>query len=199
MYDLAGSSLIPGHWPGSVGEVLFGRLSIIGKERRKKRKEKKRKDWPLVPFAYRGNSCRSEAREFVRVLVGAEIGRQACGAYPYRLSSRSEGGEGDLQHDQRPSRDPSRPQRATASLSNRGDAWCRRPAGTSGRRSTPNESSPYTSSRRPSPSHSRASTMSGKEAAKAITSFAIVTTDAAPSVAQYHNRMPVVLDDSQCD
>jgi hypothetical protein len=26
---------------------------------------------------------------------------------------------------------------------------------------------------------------------KAITSFAIVTTDAAPSVAQYHNRMPV--------
>ena len=25
---------------------------------------------------------------------------------------------------------------------------------------------------------------------KAITSFAIVTTDAAPSVAQYHNRMP---------
>jgi putative SOS response-associated peptidase YedK len=34
---------------------------------------------------------------------------------------------------------------------------------------------------------------------KAITSFAIVTTDAAPSVAQYHNRMPVVLDDSQFD
>ena len=30
---------------------------------------------------------------------------------------------------------------------------------------------------------------------KVITSFAIVTTDAAPSVAQYHNRMPVVLDD----
>ena len=34
---------------------------------------------------------------------------------------------------------------------------------------------------------------------KAITSFAIVTTDAAPSVAQYHNRMPVVLDDSHFD
>jgi putative SOS response-associated peptidase YedK len=34
---------------------------------------------------------------------------------------------------------------------------------------------------------------------KAITSFAIVTTDAAPSVAQYHNRMPVVLEDSQFD
>ena len=34
---------------------------------------------------------------------------------------------------------------------------------------------------------------------KAITSFAIVTTDAAPSIAQYHNRMPVVLDDSQFD
>jgi putative SOS response-associated peptidase YedK len=33
----------------------------------------------------------------------------------------------------------------------------------------------------------------------AITSFAIVTTDAAPSVAQYHNRMPVVLEDSQFD
>ena len=30
-------------------------------------------------------------------------------------------------------------------------------------------------------------------------SFAIVTTDAAPGVAQYHNRMPVVLDDSQFD
>jgi putative SOS response-associated peptidase YedK len=29
--------------------------------------------------------------------------------------------------------------------------------------------------------------------------FAIVTTDAAPSVTQYHNRMPVVLDDSQFD
>jgi hypothetical protein len=29
--------------------------------------------------------------------------------------------------------------------------------------------------------------------------FAIVTTAAAPSVAQYHNRMPVVLDDSQFD
>jgi len=34
---------------------------------------------------------------------------------------------------------------------------------------------------------------------KAITSFAIVTTDAAPSVAQYYNRMPVVLDDAQFD
>ena len=34
---------------------------------------------------------------------------------------------------------------------------------------------------------------------QAITSFAIVTTDAAPSVAQYHNRMPVVLDDAQFD
>ena len=34
---------------------------------------------------------------------------------------------------------------------------------------------------------------------KAITSFAIVTTEAAPSVAQYHNRMPVVLDHSQFD
>ena len=32
---------------------------------------------------------------------------------------------------------------------------------------------------------------------KAIASCAIVTTDAAPSVAQYHNRMPVVLDDAQ--
>jgi putative SOS response-associated peptidase YedK len=32
-----------------------------------------------------------------------------------------------------------------------------------------------------------------------ITSFAIVTTDAAPSTAQYHDRMPVVLDDSQFD
>ena len=36
-------------------------------------------------------------------------------------------------------------------------------------------------------------------AASAITSFAIVTTDAAPSIAQYHDRMPVVLDDSQFD
>jgi putative SOS response-associated peptidase YedK len=34
---------------------------------------------------------------------------------------------------------------------------------------------------------------------KAITSFAIVTTDAALSVAQYHNRMPVVLDDARFD
>jgi putative SOS response-associated peptidase YedK len=29
---------------------------------------------------------------------------------------------------------------------------------------------------------------------RAITSFAIVTTDAAPSTAQYHDRMPVVLE-----
>ena len=34
---------------------------------------------------------------------------------------------------------------------------------------------------------------------RAITSFAIVTTDAAPSVAQYHNRMPVALDNSEFD
>jgi hypothetical protein len=34
---------------------------------------------------------------------------------------------------------------------------------------------------------------------QAITSFAIVTTDAAPSVAQYYDRMPVVLDDGQFD
>jgi putative SOS response-associated peptidase YedK len=34
---------------------------------------------------------------------------------------------------------------------------------------------------------------------QAITSFAIVTTDAAPSVVQYHNRMPVVLDNGQFD
>ena len=34
---------------------------------------------------------------------------------------------------------------------------------------------------------------------RAITSFAIVTTDAAPSVKQYHHRMPVVLDDAQFD
>ena len=33
----------------------------------------------------------------------------------------------------------------------------------------------------------------------AITSFAIVTTEAAPSTAQYHDRMPVVLEDSQFD
>jgi hypothetical protein len=38
-----------------------------------------------------------------------------------------------------------------------------------------------------------------RDGGKAITSFAIVTTDAAPSVAQHHNRMPVVLDDSQFD
>lgn len=31
----------------------------------------------------------------------------------------------------------------------------------------------------------------------AITSFAIVTTDAAPSTAAYHDRMPLVLDESQ--
>jgi putative SOS response-associated peptidase YedK len=29
--------------------------------------------------------------------------------------------------------------------------------------------------------------------------FAIVTTDAAPSVSQYHNRIPVVLEDAQFD
>jgi putative SOS response-associated peptidase YedK len=34
---------------------------------------------------------------------------------------------------------------------------------------------------------------------KAITSFAIVTTDAVPSTRQYHDRMPVVLEDSQFD
>src|SRR5262245_11434524 len=38
-----------------------------------------------------------------------------------------------------------------------------------------------------------------KGGGQVITSFAIVTTDAAPSVAQYHNRMPVVLDDVQFD
>ena len=31
----------------------------------------------------------------------------------------------------------------------------------------------------------------------AITSFAIVTTDAAPSTRQYHDRMPLVLEESQ--
>jgi putative SOS response-associated peptidase YedK len=34
---------------------------------------------------------------------------------------------------------------------------------------------------------------------QAITSFAIVTPDASSSVAQYHNRMPVVLDGAQFD
>jgi len=34
---------------------------------------------------------------------------------------------------------------------------------------------------------------------RAITSFAIVTTNPAPSVAQYYDRMPVVLDDGQFD
>jgi len=38
-----------------------------------------------------------------------------------------------------------------------------------------------------------------RDGGRAITSFAIVTTDAAPSVTQYHNRMPVVLDDTQFD
>ena len=33
----------------------------------------------------------------------------------------------------------------------------------------------------------------------AITSFAIVTTNAAPGVAQYHDRMPLILDDRQFD
>jgi putative SOS response-associated peptidase YedK len=32
-----------------------------------------------------------------------------------------------------------------------------------------------------------------------ITSFAIVTTAAAPSTAQYHDRMPLVLEESQFD
>jgi putative SOS response-associated peptidase YedK len=34
---------------------------------------------------------------------------------------------------------------------------------------------------------------------RTITSFAIVVTDAAPSIAQYHDRMPVVLDDADFD
>ena len=34
---------------------------------------------------------------------------------------------------------------------------------------------------------------------RAIASLAIVTTDAAPSVSRYHNRMPAVLEDSQFD
>ena len=46
---------------------------------------------------------------------------------------------------------------------------------------------------------SLASTICGRAGGKAITSFAIVTTDAAPSVAQYHNRMLIVLDNSQFD
>jgi len=33
----------------------------------------------------------------------------------------------------------------------------------------------------------------------AITSFSIVTTDAAPSTQQYHDRMPLVLEESQFD
>jgi putative SOS response-associated peptidase YedK len=33
----------------------------------------------------------------------------------------------------------------------------------------------------------------------AVTSFSIVTTNAAPSVSQYHSRMPGVLDDHQFD
>jgi putative SOS response-associated peptidase YedK len=32
-----------------------------------------------------------------------------------------------------------------------------------------------------------------------VTSFSIVTTAAAPSLSQYHSRMPVVLDDHQLD
>jgi putative SOS response-associated peptidase YedK len=32
-----------------------------------------------------------------------------------------------------------------------------------------------------------------------VTSFTIVVTEAAPGIAQYHDRMPVVLDDSQFD
>ena len=38
-----------------------------------------------------------------------------------------------------------------------------------------------------------------KGGGQVLTTFAIVTTDAAPSVAQYHNPMPVVLDDAQFD
>jgi putative SOS response-associated peptidase YedK len=34
---------------------------------------------------------------------------------------------------------------------------------------------------------------------QAIAGFAVVTADAAPSVAQYHNRTPVVLDNAQFD
>jgi putative SOS response-associated peptidase YedK len=34
---------------------------------------------------------------------------------------------------------------------------------------------------------------------RAITSFAIVVTDAAPSIAKIHDRMPVVLDDADFD
>jgi putative SOS response-associated peptidase YedK len=37
------------------------------------------------------------------------------------------------------------------------------------------------------------------DAGRTITSFAVITTDASPSVSQYHNRMPVVLEDSQFD
>jgi putative SOS response-associated peptidase YedK len=33
----------------------------------------------------------------------------------------------------------------------------------------------------------------------AVTSFAIVTTNAAPSTASYHDRMPLVLEESQFD
>jgi putative SOS response-associated peptidase YedK len=32
-----------------------------------------------------------------------------------------------------------------------------------------------------------------------LTSFAMVMTDAAPSVAEFHNRMPLVLDNAQFD
>jgi putative SOS response-associated peptidase YedK len=46
-------------------------------------------------------------------------------------------------------------------------AWCRRRAGTNGRRSTPRRSDPITSSRRPSPSLSPASMTSGKATAAA--------------------------------
>jgi putative SOS response-associated peptidase YedK len=38
-----------------------------------------------------------------------------------------------------------------------------------------------------------------KRGGQAITSFAIVTTDAAPSVAQYQNRIPLVLDGAHFD
>lgn len=33
----------------------------------------------------------------------------------------------------------------------------------------------------------------------AITSFSIVTTDAAPTTAKYHDRMPLILEESQFD
>ena len=45
-----------------------------------------------------------------------------------------------------------------------------------------------------------ACTTSGRgDGGKVITSFAIVTTDAAPSTSAYHDRMPLVLDAAQFD